>query len=146
MAKHLSALFGKGKAKPSYRPLKEVLEGKHVTFPLLLAVKSADLAARAGGLQEDVDIFLYIEQKTRLKYVRLEVVELSADNPHTGELLFAVILYMSVIKSVISYELGQQYDQSNNHIYVEQTHVLCAKSTTCIVQKCETRMIQILQS
>lgn len=91
MAKSLSGLFGKLKSKQTYRPLKELLESKNVTYPLLVTVKSADITQHYGEKEKAADVFLFVEQKIRLKYARLQVVELPGQEMDAGMIVFLSI-------------------------------------------------------
>ena len=84
-------LFGKLKTKqPPWKPLSDVLDGQNVKLPLLLKVdrsseQLSDVVCSSYGCDNlSNEAWLFTEQKTRLSYVRIEVVELPGQ-PHVGD-------------------------------------------------------------
>ena len=84
-------LFGKLKTKqPPWKPLSDVLDGQNVKLPLLLKVdgSSEELAgvvcSSYGCDSSSNEAWLFIEQKTRLSYVRITVIELPGQ-PQVGD-------------------------------------------------------------
>lgn len=76
MAKRLTELFMKGKKDESFKPLKEILDKKRTSFPLVLTVLTAGVMESQFTATDEDTLQMYIERRTKLSFLKLKVVDI----------------------------------------------------------------------
>lgn len=82
MSKLFSKLWKKRKSKKTFRPLKDVLEHRRTKFPCIIQLElngsnqfGNRTRDRDGTLRNEL-LEMFIEKKVRMKFVKIEVIEL----------------------------------------------------------------------